>query len=431
MATIRVKRSTAGTAPSSLANAEIAFAEAHKSNASATTAGTLFYGLGTGGAGGTATTVLPISGPGSFLALTGTHSAFGTYTFAGGVTFTSTVALGSATATTQSPGDTSTAVATTAFVKSLNYLTTNQSISISGDATGTGTTSISVTIPSGTVTNAKLATVSTATIKGRVSTGTGAPEDLTPTQAKSILAIVPGDITGFDTQVQTNPLNTLATATGNYNMGGFGLTNLVNPTNAQDAATKAYVDNASIGLEFKASVKVATTANITLSGTQTIDGVSVLAGDRVLVKNQTTASQNGLYVAAAGAWARSADANSSTTLTTGSFVYVDQGTLGGGTAWVLSTTGTITVGTTSVSFNQFSGAGGGVPGNYAGQTSITTLGDIGTGVWQATTIAVGYGGTGLTSAVNGLLKGNGSAYSVAVAGTDFLAPSSDIDGGTF
>jgi hypothetical protein len=98
---------------------------------------------------------------------------------------------------------------------------------------------------------------------------------------------------------------------------------------------------------------------------------------------------------------------------------------------VLSTTGTITVGTTSVSFNQFSGAGGGVPGNYAGQTSITTLGDIGTGVWQATTIAVGYGGTGLTSAVNGLLKGNGSAYSVAVAGTDFLAPSSDIDGGTF
>jgi hypothetical protein len=431
MATIRVKRSTGATAPSSLANAEIAFAETHKSNASAVGSGTLFYGFGTGGAGGTATTILPISGPGSFLALTGTHSAFGTYTFSGGVTFTSTVALGSATATTQATSDNSTSVATTAFVKSLNFLTANQSISITGDATGTGTTSISVTIPSGTVTNAKLTTVSTATIKGRVSAGTGAPEDLTAAQAKSVLAIVPGDITGFDTQVRTNPLNTLATATGSYNMGGYSITNVVDPTNAQDAATKAYVDNASLGLEFKASVKVATTANITLSGAQTIDGVSVVAGDRVLVKNQTSGSQNGLYVAAAGAWARSTDANASSNLTTGSFVYVDQGTSNGGTAWVLSTTGTITVGTTSVTFTQFSGSGGSVPGSYAGQTTITTLGTIATGVWQATAIAVAYGGTGLTAAVNGLLKGNGSSYSLAAAGTDYLAPSSDIDGGTY
>jgi hypothetical protein len=64
-------------------------------------------------------------------------------------------------------------------------------------------------------------------------------------------------------------------------------------------------------------------------------------------------------------------------------------------------------------------------------SSLTSVGTIGTGTWQGTAVAVGYGGTGLTSAVSGLLKGNGSAYSAASAGTDYLAPSSDIDGGTF
>jgi hypothetical protein len=64
-------------------------------------------------------------------------------------------------------------------------------------------------------------------------------------------------------------------------------------------------------------------------------------------------------------------------------------------------------------------------------SSLTSVGVIGAGTWQGTAVAAAYGGTGLTSAVNGLLKGNGSAYSVATAGTDFLAPSSDIDGGTF
>jgi hypothetical protein len=70
--------------------------------------------------------------------------------------------------------------------------------------------------------------------------------------------------------------------------------------------------------------------------------------------------------------------------------------------------------------------GSGVTGS-----SLTSVGTIGTGVWQGTAVAVGYGGTGLTSAVSGLLKGNGSAYSAASAGTDYLAPSSDIDGGVF
>jgi hypothetical protein len=221
------------------------------------------------------------------------------------------------------------------------------------------------------------------------------------------------------------PLNSLATATGNYSMGSNRLTNLAEPTSAQDAATKNYVDNVALGLDFKASCRVATTANITLSGTQTIDGVAVVAGDRVLVKNQTTASANGIYVVAAGAWSRSADADATAEVHSGLFVLVEEGTTNADTAWVLSTNNPITLGTTALAFTQFSSGAG------SGSTSITTLGTITTGTWNATTIAVSRGGTGATT-LTGIVKGNGtSAFTAAVAGTDYLAPDSTVDGGTY
>ncbi len=226
----------------------------------------------------------------------------------------------------------------------------------------------------------------------------------------------------------SSTLNSLSAATGNYSMGGNKITNVGTPTADTDAANKAYVDAARSGLDVKLSCRVATTANITLSGTQTIDGVSVVAGDRVLVKNQSTASQNGIYVVAAGAWSRATDADSDSEVHGGMFTFITEGTTNADTGWVLSTNDPIAVGTTPLAFTQFSGS---VSLTYAGQTSIVTLGTITTGTWQATTIGVAYGGTGLTSAINGLVKGNGSAYSAAVLDTDYLAPSSTIDGGAF
>lgn len=267
------------------------------------------------------------------------------------------------------------------------------------------------------------------TFSGTVALGSSATATTPSTADNSTLVATTAYVRAQNYLTSSSTLNTLAAATGNYSMGGNKITNLGTPTADTDAATKAYVDAARAGLDVKMSVRVATTANITLSGTQTIDGVAVVAGDRVLVKNQSTGSANGIYVVAAGAWTRATDADSDAEVHAGMFTFVTEGTTQADTGWVLSTNDPITVGTTALTFAQFSG--GGVPANYAGQNTITTLGTITTGTWQATTIGVAYGGTGLTSAINGLVRGNGTSYSAAVAGTDFLSPTSDIDGGTF
>lgn len=120
-------------------------------------------------------------------------------------------------------------------------------------------------------------------------------------------------------------------------------------------AVKSYIDNVVSGIKWKPSVRTATTANITLSGTQTIDGIAVIVGDRVLVKNQTTGSQNGIYVVAAGAWTRTTDADTGTKLISAT-VQVDAGTLNADTQWNCNND-TITLGTTAIVFVQISGAG--------------------------------------------------------------------------
>jgi hypothetical protein len=476
-ATIRIKRraSSGGAgAPSSLANAELAYNEA-------TDIG--YYGSGTGGAGGSATSVVAAFGTGAFLGLSSglTQTAAGTYTFSGGITFSSTVALGSsATATTPSSSDDSTAVATTAYVKAQNYLTANQTVTLSGDATGSGTTSITVTIANDAVTNQKLANMAANTIKGRKTASTGDPEDLSASDVKTILAIVKADISDFDTSVQANRLDQMAAPTTSVSLNSQKITNLATPTDANDAANKAYVDAARSGLDVKQSVRAATTANIDLStdleNGDAIDGVTLATGDRVLVKNQSTGSQNGIYVvAASGAASRATDFDSSEEVTPGAFMFVEEGTANADTGWVLTTDGAITVGTTSLVFAQFSGAGDVTAGDgltktgstldvvgtadritvaadsvdiattYVGQTSITTLGTVTTGTWSATAIAVDKGGTGLTSAPQGsvliantantisALDGGGSVDGILTytASSDTIAWATSIDGGTF
>lgn len=127
-------------------------------------------------------------------------------------------------------------------------------------------------------------------------------------------------------------------------------------TNTQALATRGYVDSVAAGLDPKDSCKVATTANITLSGTQTIDGVSVSAGDRVLVKNQSSSSANGIYICSADAWARSTDMATGSNAA-GASMFIEQGTVNGDMGFVCtSNKGADVVGTNDLTFSQYTGA---------------------------------------------------------------------------
>lgn len=175
-------------------------------------------------------------------------------------------------------------------------------------------------------------------------------------------------ISDFDTQVRTSRLDQMTAPAAALSLNGQKITNLSTPVAATDAANKSYVDSsvqaAAAGIDPKDSVMVASTANIvSLSGLLTIDSYTLLTGDRILVKDQTTASANGLYTASAGAWTRTID-GSQNNLTTGALVVVLNGAANGKTSWYLQTPDPITVGTTALAWTQFS-----APVSYSANTS--------------------------------------------------------------
>jgi hypothetical protein len=298
------------------------------------------------------------------------------------------------------------------------------------------------------------------------------------TSTMATVAYVDGEITGLTEYVDGEISDLSNTLTDAYVAADTALSNtLTNAYQAADTALEASLtqdfsdaDNVVIqtlrgeisaaaeGLDVKNSVRAATTENITLSGTQTVDGVALVADDRVLVKDQTDASENGLYLVKADAWVRTTDADDAGELHPGVFVFVEQGTLNGDHGYVISTDGVITIGETDITWTQFSGAGQIVAGNgilksgntlsvkahdgitvdasgvsisntYAGQTSINTLGTITTGTWNGSTIDVAHGGTGATTLGDGeYLVGNGTGAIQSVSSIPGSDISGDIDG---
>lgn len=162
-------------------------------------------------------------------------------------------------------------------------------------------------------------------------------------------------ISDFNTAVRTNSLDQMTAPAADVSMNSHKLTNLTDGVSAQDAVTYSQLQSVLNGRQFKDAVRCATTGNITLSGLQTIDGITVVAGDRVLVKAQTTGAQNGIYVAASGSWTRSTDTDNTTADTevkTGMSVVVSEGTTLADTIWTLTTNGAITIATTTLVFAQ-------------------------------------------------------------------------------
>ncbi len=226
-------------------------------------------------------------------------------------------------------------------------------------------------------------------------------------------------ISDFDTQVRTSRLDQMAAPTASVSMNNQKITSLLDPTSAQDAATKAYVDATATGLDTKASVRVATTAALasnTRSGNvltasangalASIDGVSLSVGDRILVKNEATGANNGIYTitslgGASATWSmtRATDADSSAEVTPGMYVFVEEGTTNADTGWVLTTNATITLNTTALTFTQFSGAG-----TYTAGTGLTL-----TGSQFAIDTANGYGSRKYAANI-----GDGSSTSITV-----------------
>jgi hypothetical protein len=245
-----------------------------------------------------------------------------------------------------------------------------------------GANRVDVTIPGGaSVTanapanvNAAVAAVGVGTAAARDdhkhSIDTAAPSDIGSANAAGTSnSLVRAD------HVHNLPFSAVQTALGAASsavgVNSQKITGLADPTAAQDAATKAYVDATATGLDLKASVRAIATGAITLSGTQTIDGVAVIAGDRVLVAGQASAATNGIYVVAAGAWSRATDADVSAEVTAGLFTFVTEGTVNADTGWVLTTNDPITLGTTALAFTQFSGAGGIIAGTGLTKTGNT------------------------------------------------------------
>jgi hypothetical protein len=181
-----------------------------------------------------------------------------------------------------------------------------------------------------------------------------------------------------------NKLHDFALATSSVDLNNQKVTNLADPTNPQDATNKRYVDAAVVGIDWKPSVRAATTGNRNLSeleNGEVIDGVTLATGDRVLVKGQTDATTNGIYVVqASGAPVRSTDCDTAAEITASFAVFVEEGTVNADSGWTLTNNGSVTVGTTELSFTQFTGLGQITAG--AGLTKTANTLDViaGTGI---------------------------------------------------
>lgn len=231
-----------------------------------------------------------------------------------------------------------------------------------------------VTLPTGTVTSGMILdgtivngdiSSSAAIALSKLATDPLARANHTGTQTAST-------ISDFDSQVNTHKVTDLTAPTSAFSMNSQKITSLGTPTEDYDAATKAYVDAAVNNINVHEAVVAATTGNVNLNtqvrNGDTLDGILLSTNNRILVKNQNTPSQNGIYIVTGGAATRATDYDAAGEVSAGDFVFVKGGSVNGNTGWI-QTADVTTVGTDSLTFTQFSGAG-----TYTAGTGLTLTG---------------------------------------------------------
>jgi len=237
--------------------------------------------------------------------------------------------------------------------------------------------------------------------------------------AGDIPSITHTKVSDFDTGVRTNRLNEMTAPNGAVSFASQKITNLADPTADADAANKGYVDGVAQGLDIKESCQAATTANITiataLNNGDTLDGVTLSTNDRVLVKNQNTASENGIYKV--GSSPARVDDLASGADASGAFTFVESGTVNGDNAFVCSSDkGSAVVGTNNLTFVQFSGAGQVIAGDgldKSGNTLSVDLKANGGLTIESTEIAVNLSASSITGT---LAVGDGGTGSASASG---------------
>jgi hypothetical protein len=269
--------------------------------------------------------------------------------------------------------------AATAAAGTFTNLTASGTINFNGATVSDGGSVTTVDINGGTIDGVTIGGTSAGAITGTTITAT--------TFTDSTATLTSGTLSGV-TQLNVDNVridgNTISTtdSNGNLTLAPNGYGTVVVPSGYKDRAgfgatslvTKEYVDAVKTGLDIKDSVRVATTAAITLSSPGTsIDGITLSSGDRVLVKDQSTASQNGIYIfnGSSSAMTRATDCDSDAEVTSGMFTFVEEGTANADSGFVLTTDGSITVGSTSLAFSQFSGAGQITAGDGLSKTGNT------------------------------------------------------------
>lgn len=428
--TVRIKRRASGAsgAPTSLANAELAFNEVDD---------VLYYGKGSGGAGGSASTVEAIGGKGAFVGLTGDQTISGNKTFSNVITGAITGNAGSAT-----------------------QLANGRTIAMTGDVTwtsesfnGTANVTGTATLANSGVTTGTYKSV-TVDAKGRVTSGTNpttlAGYGITDAQALDADLTAIAGLSGTSGFLKKTAANTWSLDTNTYITGinsgnvttalGYTPENSANKGQANGYASlgsdgkvpsnqlPSYVDDVleyanlssfpATGESGVIYVAIDTSKAYRWSGSTYVE-ISASPGSTDSV---TEGSTNLYFTQARARQSISASGSISYNNSTGVISFTDAVTS------VAGKTGAVTLAKGDVGLGNVENT---ALSTWTGSTAITTLGTIATGVWSGTTIAVGKGGTGATT-LTGLVKGNGtSAFTAAVAGTDYISPDSTIDGGTF